>query len=168
MQPISTPSNALSALLSLLDREENHLRDCRAALTRLHASLLRGDEAAAEKARTAVTQAADAVMASARQRSRSIASILGPHGSAKPTLTELISHLDGEDAARLRAKQQAMWKVSAELRQIHQRCTQVLAYSRVFLHRLLRDIVPGSQAGTRYGPNGAARDSQPAAVLVRG
>ena len=166
MQP--NPSKALSALLSLLDREEAQLRDCRNALTRLHASLLRGDESAAQKARVSVTQTADAVMASARERSRCIAAILGVRGSAKPTLTELIAQLEAEDAAKLRAKQQAMWKLSGELRQIHQRCTHVLAYSRVFLHRLLRDIVPGSQAGTRYGPNGATVESQPAAVLVRG
>jgi flagellar biosynthesis/type III secretory pathway chaperone len=166
--PILSP--ALSALLSHLDREEGLLRECRSGLVRLHNSLRRSDAAAAEKARTIATAAAEGTTALAGHRNRLIQQLAVELqiSSARPTLSDLIAKLPADAAAQLRTRQTTLAELTRDLRQFHRRCGDLLAYSRMFLHRLLRDVLPGSNAGPRYGPAGQTIDEPAARLLNRG
>lgn len=171
MTPERNQPSAVELCLAHLDREEDLLRQLRDALLGLYAALRRGDPRAIRTAFSVTDGLGGIAAAIARDRAnlavRLATELRLPRD--RINLSSLIARVPVAPADRLRARRADLLALAGEIRCLRGRCDDLLAYCRVYLRRLLAEVLPGGAVGPRYGPHGTPLDPpRRARLLARG
>jgi hypothetical protein len=171
MTPQRNPPSAVDLCLTHLDREEVLLRQLRDALLGLHAAL-RGGNPENVRSAFAVTDGLERTAAVIARERANLAGRLAIElriPRDRTNLSMLIARVPDGKAGQLRSRQAALLALADEIRDLRGRCDDLLAYCRVYLRRLLAEVLPGAAAGPRYGPAGTPLDPpRRARLLARG